>query len=1052
MKRILLLMVCVSSVELFAIQRTKPLQANIQDLKGIHQVAEVPSDYAPFWGLTFIEQGIAKLWYMLSSKHLNKEIASQFTGVSELDKAGVLKILATQKNTFTEKLVDQMFHMAGGTFNVTNAPNNPVKYLKQRHIGRVLGMVHEGLKQTDLKLMQEPMEKYLVSLNLLDPSGKPFKAKDFRPFVSALIGAVGECLGDKPLYPKNTAQGLLLGYLLAQSNDRSDLQEYFRGFLNDDTFVLPSDRYTVQDFKMIQSVVPDLQNIESFANYLCSAMYTEKYGSVLPKIMSSKSVAYQGNHFTNCVEAMMSNLVNIATYDSITHKLGHAPEGVTLSPELQKFYGQELHASNADVENMAVHQAWTSLLENRIGCVYNRLVQAGQQGVVEIRNQCDGVIPVDVVDAGLPVKEVSVGGNKYQLFEKRIGSKTYWLIPKSAGLDCFELMPTAANIIVTLNDLLSLNLYASVDETLQSDFVKKYFESMCSKLGWKVEPSILARMIEGTSRISIPVMLKSGERFDIHLHEKAHGYVSVDIKSELENRPSVASVNQSDAAVQAACLGSSLVNYGDIANKHSLGQCVSAINLDSRLRLISEMMPVVGTLVDTPYLAKLIMSMGVVDDTHYGDSIGSFFKARAGEIPTELIDALGIMAQTLYVRGKALRPMFVYTKIVLQRGEQPLIQVPWIRKALQSTHTDIREVVRGIVELSNYQNNTLLFQAMFQYKLLDLQDLNSMMHVDSLQYDVMVGLRDLIENEAVNLSQVDQLMQLVDKGMSSMNKNVQYNATRCIEIMIKKELVGAGQIGQLMQLVGKATSSMNKSAQSSAWRCIEGMIQKGLMDSDQVVQLMQWIDKGMNSSYEHMQYYALVCIKELIKKGLVGLDQVDQLMQMVDKGMNSSYEDVQSKSKRVRADMIALKDGLQREEMAEPVKASVQSTSSMLKFGRNQPKTGQEQMMTEAKRRYSTWSQTQQQLDQVLSQEAQAEQLQWMKRLRNQQLEPQRTQLEQSNQQMSQVHQHEFQPQVPEHPAPKQWSMHRGQTPEQMAIAARAAQRALSRVARSAIR
>jgi len=112
----------------------------------------------------------------------------------------------------------------------------------------------------------------------------------------------------------------------------------------------------------------------------------------------------------------------------------------------------------------------------------------------------------------------------------------------------------------------------------------------------------------------------------------------------------------------------------------------------------------------------------------------------------------------------------------------------------------------------------------------------------------------------------------------------------------------------------------------------------------------------------------------------------------------------------------------------------------------------QNRMITEAKRRYSTWSQAQQQQDQELSQEAQAEQLQWMKRLRNQQLEPQRAQLESSNRQMSQVHQHEFHPQVPEYPAPKQWSMHRGQTPEQMAIAARAAQRALSRVARSAIR
>lgn len=54
-----------------------------------------------------------------------------------------------------------MFHMAGGTFNVTNAPNNPVKYLEPKHIGQILRAVQ---KSTELSTTPEKMDALKIAL------------------------------------------------------------------------------------------------------------------------------------------------------------------------------------------------------------------------------------------------------------------------------------------------------------------------------------------------------------------------------------------------------------------------------------------------------------------------------------------------------------------------------------------------------------------------------------------------------------------------------------------------------------------------------------------------------------------------------------------------------------------------------------------------------------------------------------------------------------------------------------------------------------------------
>lgn len=191
------------------------------------------------------------------------------------------------ENTKTENLVSYLFHEAGGTFTITNAPNNPMRYVQPGHIGRMLKIVkvfvrawHELLhgdssrakgakgqaeqkplvvaflrdsglsddqnkafnkfignkKQFLEEKFREAIKNYLVSLRLSKPlkggATKEFAASDYKEFIAALLGALQESdwNNSQALYPPHTPQGLLLGFMLKKAHTKRDLQAYLEGY------------------------------------------------------------------------------------------------------------------------------------------------------------------------------------------------------------------------------------------------------------------------------------------------------------------------------------------------------------------------------------------------------------------------------------------------------------------------------------------------------------------------------------------------------------------------------------------------------------------------------------------------------------------------------------------------------------------------------------------------------------------------------------------------------------------------------------------------------
>ncbi|MBP9765536.1 hypothetical protein KBD08_04340 [Candidatus Babeliales bacterium] len=525
MKKILLVLMCMIGHGLVAMNRTKPMMFNPRLLKGTHEIEGVPSEYAPVRGLTFLDCKISEQWYRQSPKFQKKDMEAwiaraKASGQTYVHWDNVQKVVDDYKNNAIQNLIMQMYHVAGGTFTVTNALNNPVRQYSPYIIGRILRLVHEATQSAavDFKKLQTQLEEELTKFQLKDGSGKPFKPKDHRPFVNALIAALQDV---SDLYPQYTVQGVLIGYMLSKSNIKDDIQKYVRGFTGKD-IVLGDQLYSVSELKRIvsQQYVTRTPWIK-FADFICARVFFDVYSAKLPAITSSKSILYQKYEFTDCVESTLLNVANIVTYGD--GRLGSVfPQEAQLSKQLMDFYAIELHQYSAEVENLNVHKAWAQCVENVQGCLYNRVGVSDTAAFEQVSQEFEGFMPMpaSMIDTTLPRYTITMNNRSYEMYVHTVGTQKFLLVPDNLGLVCFELMPTLSNIIVLMNFLFGLNLYQHQADVLNVDFEQTVFPKLCQKFDWRIET-----VHYGALSKDITVHTDKG-LFVIHLMHKAHGYVS----------------------------------------------------------------------------------------------------------------------------------------------------------------------------------------------------------------------------------------------------------------------------------------------------------------------------------------------------------------------------------------------------------------------------------------------------------------------------------------------------------------------------------------------
>jgi hypothetical protein len=900
---------------------------NIQLLKGTHTILpEEDRAFSPFWGLTFWEKDVAKQIYTFSAKQLNKKIEEALNivkdnqGAKNAGKAvdttepeDVIKqvkgILASQKNTATENLVSHMFNEAGGTFNVTNAPNNPVLQLKPENIGKILRMIADyqkpstenvmvakgkagqGLKEEQLK---KQIRQYLGNLGLKNSSGYVYKSADFSQFINALVGAVQESAAG--LYAEGTAQGIVLGYMLAKSNTRQDLADYFTGFMGKPVTLDDKERYTSEQLKKIKAAGPNFASDLEFGNYVCAEVYQKKYASLLPKVVENNRVTWEGLAFSDCVETTIRNLANIATFNSEKQELGDAPKGVSMSQELKNFYVPKLHQNSAEVGNQKVHQAWSDLVENKPGMVYSRLLVKDSTDQLIIDDLCEGVIPVDVEDVedvedvSLPVKIVTIANKDYEVRVKNVDGKRYWLVPKTTGLLCCEIRSIASNIIVSMNDLFNLGLNCSVRDILRHNFVSKNFQIMCEKLKWSVSDSEMKKINDinsgGDENILVTVQAASGQSFTINLRYKKHGSVLVQDSTNSVDDSKMSLIVFADGMMQAACMSLDIIPE-DLHDRLRDGVWLDEVVLNPDIRLI-----IIKQLThkeqltenEEQYLCKLIMSMGDLLNPHYQNNVFECL-INLRLISINIAQALIVMATVSHVQNNYPEFYVKCAQLLVNPNNIKNSLDFFIEKGMASSDYNIQRnslnvlsgcIEKGLIDSANAQQVLLMVE-------------KGMVSSDSyIQRNSLDVLSDCIKKGLIDSANVQQVLSMVEKGMASSDSYMQCHSLDVLSVCIKKGLIDSANVQQVLSMAAKGIVSDDFFVQDKALRVLSVCIEKGLIDSVNVQQVLSMVKKGIVSSDYHIQRNSWDVLSVCIEKGLIDSVSVQQVLSMAETGRASS--------------------------------------------------------------------------------------------------------------------------------------------------------------------
>ncbi len=354
---------------------------------------------------------------------------------------------------------------------------------------------HMSLKELTVKGELSHL-KYLATLENTCPISKIMREQ---PEVLKLFKLIWQAnqqeKGAKAIFPLYATDTVLLGIVYELAGTNKNLYKAFYGKLNDalmgamkkealESTIFVNDSHIPESWINEQFNPLDRQplgeqltfkadNVEHlkqhYENIIYLALLPEEY-----PILSGYTTAYyyydpshpaKNVHFSDCMENTFRNLLNVWAYDPKTISFD-LMKNKNIHPlqSLVIFYTNNKDASN--IENSALHNQWTDVIENIPFVAYNNQVGI-DSSADEIEKR--GFIKVP---QGVDL------GDKYAL----------------AGQDdiVYEIQPSLRNVIIVFNHLLGLALFDdepgnTAEEKIahafkRSDFIKTYFPLMCKKL------------------------------------------------------------------------------------------------------------------------------------------------------------------------------------------------------------------------------------------------------------------------------------------------------------------------------------------------------------------------------------------------------------------------------------------------------------------------------------------------------------------------------------------------------------------------------------------
>ena len=507
------------------------------------------------------------------------------------------------------------------------------------------------------------------------------------------------------------------------------------------------------------------------------------------------------------------------------YQLGDVPQGATMSPQLQAFYGNRLNSNSLEVDNQAVHQSWIDVVENVKGCVYNNLVIQNAAGVtssMNVRKNCDGVIPVAQAHESLPFKTIKIKGIDYQVQEKHVGDKIYWLVASSSGLACCEFRTLASNVVVMMNHLFNLKLYTSDDEVLEPDLAAKHFESLCEKLGWKIskdEGSVdesddedeieKIRAFDAGEKISVDInIMAHDDDFTLNLMQ-GHGEISIGAEHESGSIIQVADFDQAHNSVQANLLAMRAVNYENLPHStinSNLLSCIPIVSTAAQFDFVRYCLDegkIFGQTSES-YIAKVIVSLGGKSDLWEQMELLNDLNSKSPKIFLDALLAMAVRAHNIY--GDYKRDILL-SCVKLLLGTQTIDQI---------------------------------------FALIDQGIKND---DEKLHESSMYALKFIIDKDMVDHKQIDLMLTWISKGLMSSDEDVNYVAVSCLNmLLLTKDFINAEHTNQILTMYDNIILHCSDEDEGALFYDVGNIIvYKGLIVASQVNVLFQLMNKAMSS-------------------------------------------------------------------------------------------------------------------------------------------------------------------------------------------------------------
>ena len=294
-------------------------------------------------------------------------------------------------------------------------------------------------------------------------------------------------------HPPHIAQWLLLSCLYRKAHTKKDLWQYMNTLSeniphvlrvkHEESYIQSSFAHDITQYLGEIQVFLKQKPIQTLDAKMYEALiYTQIikrfYKGFLPKITEYANISYHGISFPDCVEATLLNICNMILYDRASGIFNIEKVPLDKRSEiLAHFYANPINQQATHNNLLAVHQDWGQLLQNLPYITYRQLIHTQEDG-----STLTLTAPKDTIGFIRGIPDLTISRLEHNGNRLKIAGRWYIYTNDTHDLLC-EMHPTLRNIIITLDTLFKLNLFASFpleNAFLKHSFNAQYMPLLCS--------------------------------------------------------------------------------------------------------------------------------------------------------------------------------------------------------------------------------------------------------------------------------------------------------------------------------------------------------------------------------------------------------------------------------------------------------------------------------------------------------------------------------------------------------------------------------------------